>query len=114
MPVEGPTRCPVYRLLDCHCSARHCWHPPVRSQPKPQVFTQFRRRSSASAPAWPAPVERENRCLPAQPTSTCATIDAPQHNRRNQRLRAGASALAERLSPGTAMRWRHPTSRSLQ
>src|SRR6476620_12516099 len=20
-PVEGPTRCPVYRLLDCHCSA---------------------------------------------------------------------------------------------
>jgi hypothetical protein len=41
-PVEGPTRCPVYRLLDCHCSARHCRHPPVRSQPRPQVFTQFR------------------------------------------------------------------------
>src|SRR6476659_2905685 len=27
-PVEDPTGCPVYRLLHCHCSARHCRHPP--------------------------------------------------------------------------------------
>src|SRR5262249_36864101 len=23
-PVEGPIGCAVYRLPDCHCSARHC------------------------------------------------------------------------------------------
>jgi hypothetical protein len=31
-PVEGPTRCPVYRYLDCHCSARHCRHPPLHAE----------------------------------------------------------------------------------
>src|SRR6201991_1472193 len=31
-PVEGPTECPVYRLLDCHCSARHCRHPPSNAE----------------------------------------------------------------------------------
>src|SRR5262249_53999458 len=28
-PVEGPIGCPVYRLPDCHCSARHCRPPHV-------------------------------------------------------------------------------------
>src|ERR1700754_4191743 len=31
-PVEGPTGCPVYRLLDCRCSARHCRHPPIYAE----------------------------------------------------------------------------------
>src|ERR1700761_7940114 len=30
--VEGPTECPVYRLLDCRCSARHCRHPPSNAE----------------------------------------------------------------------------------
>src|SRR4029077_1969977 len=30
--VEGPTGCPVYRLLHCHCSARHCRHPPIHAE----------------------------------------------------------------------------------
>jgi len=70
-PVEGPTRCPVYRLLDCHCSAPHCRHPPVRSQPRPQVFTQFRGCSRASALTWPTQAERENPCAPTRHTLRC-------------------------------------------
>jgi hypothetical protein len=31
-PVEGPTRCPVYRLLHCHRSARHSRDPPIHAK----------------------------------------------------------------------------------
>src|SRR5712672_3862430 len=31
-PVEDPTGCPVYRSLNCHCSARHCRHPPIHAE----------------------------------------------------------------------------------
>src|SRR3954468_130969 len=49
-PVEDPTGCPVYRLLHCHCSARHCRHPPIHAEYISMLLSVHAIRASASAP----------------------------------------------------------------
>jgi hypothetical protein len=48
--VEGPTGCPVYRLLHCRGSARHCRHPPIHAEYTSMLLGVHTIWGSASAP----------------------------------------------------------------